>query len=111
VGATITAAAHGKDSLANGRHSSGTSVAVITFGKLYFEREKTMSKKHKGGSAPIPKGNRSQSGSQEPGDKPIAPPPDGAPASEHDPKRRLGNYDSAGEHSIEQPDGKQGPNH
>lgn len=27
-----------------------------------------------------------------------------------DPKRRLGNYDTAGEHSIEQPDGKQGPN-
>ena len=70
-----------------------------------------MSKKHKGGPAPIPKGNQSHSGPQVPGDKPIAPPPDGAPASEQDPKRRLGNYDTAGEHSIEQPDGKQGPNH
>jgi hypothetical protein len=70
-----------------------------------------MSKKHKGGPAPIPKGNQSQSGPQEPGDKPIALPPEGAPASEQDPKRRLGNYDTAGEHSIEQPDGKQGPNH
>jgi hypothetical protein len=44
-------------------------------------------------------------------DEPIAPSPEGAPASEQDPKRRLGNYDTAGEHSIEQPDGKQGPNH
>jgi hypothetical protein len=70
-----------------------------------------MSKKHKGGSAPIPKGNQSQSGPQVPGEKPVAPTPKGAPASEQDPKRRLGNYDTAGEHSIEQPDGKQGPNH
>jgi len=71
-----------------------------------------MSKKHKGGSAPIPKGNQSQSGSQKkPGDKPIAPKPKGAPASEQDPKRRLGNYGTAGEHPIEQPGGKQGPNH
>jgi hypothetical protein len=79
--------------------------------KTLFTREKTMSKKHKGGPAPIPQGNQSHSGPQEPGEKPIAPGPDGAPASEQDPKRRLGNYDSAGEHSIEQPDGKQGPNH
>jgi hypothetical protein len=45
-----------------------------------------------------------------PGEKPIAVTPEGGPASEQDPKRRLGNYDTAGEHSIEQPDGKQGPN-
>ena len=70
-----------------------------------------MSKKHKGGPAPIPKGNQSQSGSQEPREKPIASPPAGAPASEQDPKRRLGNYGTAGEHPIEQPDGKQGSNH
>ena len=70
-----------------------------------------MSKKHKGGPAPIPKGNRSQSGSQEPGAEPIAATPEGAPASEQDPKRRLGNYGTAGEHPIEQPGGKQGPNH
>jgi hypothetical protein len=70
-----------------------------------------MSKKHKGGSAPIPKGNQSHSGPQKPEEKPLPAPPEGAPASEQDPKRRLGNYDTAGEHSIEQPDGKQGPNH
>ena len=70
-----------------------------------------MSKKHKGGSAPIPQGNQSQTGSQKPGEKPIVPRPKGAPASEQDPKRRLDNYGTAGEHPIEQPDGKQGSNH
>jgi hypothetical protein len=69
-----------------------------------------MSKKHKGGPAPIPKGNRPQAGRYEPGTAPIATPPEGAPASQHDPKRRLGNYATAGEHSIEQPGGKQGAN-
>ena len=70
-----------------------------------------MSKKHKGGPAPIPKGNQAQSGPSVPAEKPIASSPEGAPASQHDPKRRLGNYATAGEHSIEQPGGKQGPNH
>jgi hypothetical protein len=70
-----------------------------------------MSKKHKGGPAPIPKGNLSPSGPSEPGEKPIAPPPVGAPASQQDPKRRLGHYVTAGEHSIDQPGGKQGANH
>lgn len=69
-----------------------------------------MSKKHKDGSGPIPKCNQSQFGTHGPGQKPIAPTPSGAPASEQDPKRRLGNYGTAGEHPIEQPDGKQGPN-
>ena len=69
-----------------------------------------MSKKHRAGPAPIPTANQSQSGPREPGDKPIASPPEGAPASEQDPKRRLGNYGTAGEHSIEQPDAKQEPN-
>ena len=69
-----------------------------------------MSKKHKSGPAPTPKGNQSQSGPQKPGEEPIALAPEGAPASEQDPKRRLGNYGTAGEHPIEQPDGKQGPN-
>jgi hypothetical protein len=36
---------------------------------------------------------------------------EGAPAAEQNPELRLGNYDTAGEHSIEQPDGKQGSNH
>ena len=34
--------------------------------------------------------------------------PHGAPASDKDPKGRLGNYTTAGEHSIVQPGGKQG---
>ena len=93
---------NGNDLLANGR---------LPFQKTLLIQEKSMSKKHKGGPAPIPKGNQSLTGPQKPGKKPIAPPPAGAPASEQDPKRRLGNYATAGEHSIEQPDGKQGPNH
>jgi hypothetical protein len=70
-----------------------------------------MSKKHKGNSAPTPKGNQSHFGPEK---KPIEPelPSNrtGAPASEQDPKRRLGNYGTAGEHPIEQPGGKQGAN-
>jgi hypothetical protein len=67
-----------------------------------------MSKKHKGGPAPVPKGNQSQTGPEK-ADQPQTPTqPDGAPASEQDPKRRLGNYGTAGEHPIEQPSGKKG---
>ena len=69
-----------------------------------------MSRKHKGGSAPIPKGNQSHAGTPELVRNKDPRPSHGAPASEQDPKRRLENYDTAGEHSIEQPDGKQGPN-
>ena len=70
-----------------------------------------MSKKHKGGPAPTPKGNQAQTGPEKLVRQNIPTAPHGAPASEHDPKRRLGNYGTAGEHPIEQPDGKQGPNH
>jgi hypothetical protein len=70
-----------------------------------------MSKKHKGGPAPVPKGNQSQSGPQKSVLKDIPKKSKGAPASEQDPKRRLGNYGTAGEHPIEQPGGKQGANH
>jgi len=70
-----------------------------------------MSKKHKGGSAPVPKGNQSRSGPQQSVLENTRKKSKGAPASEQDPKRRLGNYGAAGEHPIEQPDGKQGPNH
>jgi hypothetical protein len=70
-----------------------------------------MSKKHKGGPAPIPEDNQSPMGPKKPGKKSTAKIPEGAPASEQDPKRRLGNYGGAGEHPIEQPSGKQGPNH
>jgi hypothetical protein len=68
-----------------------------------------MSKKHHG-AGPIPKGNQSNAGpkqhQQDVPDKNAK----GAPASEQDPKRRLGGYETAGEHAIEQPGGKQGPN-
>ncbi len=67
-----------------------------------------MSKKHKGGPAPVPKGNQPKTGPEQPGLPETAAPPDGAPASEQDPKRRLGNFGTAGEHPIQQPGGKQG---
>lgn len=69
-----------------------------------------MSKKHKGG-APIPKGNQSRMGPQvEPMEREPPETAEGAPASEQDPKRRLGNFGTAGEHPLEQPGGKQGAN-
>lgn len=70
-----------------------------------------MSKKHKGGSAPVPPGNQSHSGTQKSVREVIRATPHGAPASEEDPKRRLGNYGTAGEHPIEQPGGKKGSDH
>ena len=68
-----------------------------------------MSKKHRG-SAPIPKGNQPHYGPAAAQEERAPPNSEGAPASEQDPKRRLGNYQTEGEHAIEQPDGKQGPN-
>ena len=67
-----------------------------------------MSKKHKGGPAPVPAGNQSNSSTQQPVHEKTAEIPHGTPASEQDPKRRLGNFGTAGEHPIEQPDGKNG---
>jgi hypothetical protein len=69
-----------------------------------------MSKKHKGGPAPIPPGNQPQSGPAHEDEEAAAETSRGAPASDQDAKRRLGNYEGAGEHSIQQPGGKQGPN-
>jgi hypothetical protein len=66
-----------------------------------------MSKKHHGGPAPVPPGNRPTSG---PGfqaeDEDAASEHDensGASFQEQDPKRRLGGFTGAGEHSIQQP--------
>lgn len=70
-----------------------------------------MSKKHKSGPAPIPPGNQSNSGTTKPLPKEVAPLPHGLPLSEQDAKRRLGNYNTAGEHAIEQPSGKKGSDH
>ncbi len=66
-----------------------------------------MSKKHHGGPAPVPPGNRPQSGpAPAPGTDDAQQPenaPDGAPLSDQDEKRRLGGYQTAGEHAIQQP--------
>jgi len=73
-----------------------------------------MSHKKKHGSAPIPPGNRSQAG---PADAPAnaqAPANNsggGAPFQEQDPKRRLGNFEGAGEAPYRQPDGLNDANH
>jgi hypothetical protein len=69
-----------------------------------------MSKKNKGLKAPIPSSNQPRYGPRQTQDVSAPRTPHGAPASEQDPKRRLGDYGTAGEHPIEQPGGKQGPN-
>jgi len=68
-----------------------------------------MSKKHKGNRGHVPKGNQSRFGPR-PLQHEASPTPASAPASEQDPKHRLGNYAGTGEHPLEQPKGKQGPN-
>lgn len=61
-------------------------------------------KKH---AAPVPPGNQPQGGPpQQPADEGAGPAPEGAPSSEQDEARRLGNYQTAGEHAIQQPGGK-----
>ena len=70
-----------------------------------------MSKKHKGGPAPIPPGNKPHTGVTKSFTEDAAPPPHGMPLSEQDAKRRLGNFSTAGEHAIEQPSGKKGSDH
>ena len=67
-----------------------------------------MSKNHHGGPGPVPPGNRPSAGpTPATPDDANAPLPEdkdaGAPFEEQDPKRRLGNYQSAGEHAIQQP--------
>jgi len=69
-----------------------------------------MSRKHKGGPAPIPPGNQPHAGTTKPIPEHVQAMPHGPKPAEQDVKRRLGNYTTAGEHSIEQPKGKQGPN-
>jgi len=68
-----------------------------------------MSKK-KHAPHPTPPGNRTAFG---PGTSPAAQEPDaglpnnaGAGFDEQDPQRRLGDYETAGEHAIQQPGGK-----
>jgi hypothetical protein len=67
-----------------------------------------MSKKHHGGPAPVPPDNRPQSGppANAPGDADAALPDDahnGDQFQDQDAKRRLGGFETAGEHSRQQP--------
>jgi len=65
-----------------------------------------MSKSPNGGN--IPPANQSPFPVDETPGKTPENLPYGAPASDKDPKGRLGNYTTAGEHAIVQPGGKQG---
>lgn len=71
------------------------------------EFESAMSKKHHGGPAPVPPGNRPASGPAHQSDDEHAATErdetDGASFQEQDPKRRLGGFGGAGEHPIQQP--------
>ncbi len=71
-----------------------------------------MSRKNKGGFGPIPEGNRSQFGPDYTRRDPNTMDPDetGLPQSDQDPKRRLGNYQTAGEAAFRQPGGKNDAN-
>ena len=74
-----------------------------------------MSKKHHGGPAPVPPGNRPSGGPPHPEGEEQLPdltqPASGSPFQEEDPKRRLGDFTGTGEHSIQQPGGKNDANH
>lgn len=63
-----------------------------------------MNKKHHGGPAPIPPGNRPHNGpvvGPDAGDVDAV--DTGAAFDEQDPQRRLGDYGTAGEHPRQQP--------
>ena len=68
-----------------------------------------MSKKHHGGPAPVPPGNQPKLGhgvgpdEAEPDAVPNGSLNEGTGFHEQDPQRRLGGFDSAGEHSRVQP--------
>ncbi len=75
-----------------------------------------MSKKHHGGPGPVPAGNQPHTGTSftpateeaQPGDVRK----DGeVPAQQADPKHRIGRFNGTADHSIQQPDGKNGANH
>ena len=68
-------------------------------------------KKHGG---PVPPGNQPKGGP--PGGADVGQQADagangGAPFQDQDPKRRLGNFEGAGEHAYQQPGGKNDANH
>jgi len=67
-------------------------------------------KKHNG---PVPQDNRSKGGPQGTADTSgqAGGAAGGASFQEQDPKRRLGNFEGAGEHAYQQPGGKNDANH
>jgi len=69
-------------------------------------------KKHRSGPAPVPPGNQPHVGPQDPiapgGEAAQQEPTNGSPFEEQDPQRRLGRYETAGEHSFVQPTGGRG---
>ena len=67
-------------------------------------------KKHSG---PVPSGNQPQAGppgAADVGQQAAADTKGGAPFQEHDAKRRLGNFEGAGEHAYQQPGGNNDAN-
>ena len=68
-----------------------------------------MSKKNHS-PGPIPQGNRPAGIPGKPGDK-KSPPIDEARLQDEDPKRNLGGFTGKGEHSIQQPGGKNDADH
>jgi hypothetical protein len=67
-------------------------------------------KKH---STPVPRGNRSHAGpadNVETSQQADTAKGAGAPFEDQDPKRRLGNFEGAGEHAFQQPGGKNDAN-
>jgi len=68
-------------------------------------------KKHSG---PIPPGNQSHAGPEAPpaqsDEQKAGTPDEGAPFEGHDPKRRIGDFEGKGEHSFQQPGGKNDAN-
>lgn len=70
--------------------------------------------KKKPGPAPVPPGNLPQNGpvgATEASQQAETAAHRGAPFQDQDSKRRLGNYEGAGEHAFQQPGGKNDANH
>ncbi len=73
-----------------------------------------MAHKKRHGPAPVPPANLPAAGPVDAtaaGQQAEADAKDGAPFQDQDPKRRLGNFETAGEHALQQPGGKNGANH
>ncbi len=66
-------------------------------------------KKHH--DAPVPPGNRPQTDPNSTGKAANIDAAEVSSAQEHDPKRRLGDFEGKGEHSMQEPGGKNDANH